>query len=197
MEGFPFHHVSPIVGQPTYGSLAELHLKLNANAESVHSNLGNGLLDLLYLTISLTVYGTLSVEYFIPPTNPGAAANAPHDVSGPTAANLRHSYQIQLDLFNGYGNTDKALKKILFGAIDEIYIWSLRNKYAGYQNHTTQNILNHMYTTYTNISSTDLRNNDKVMKTVDDTNQSIEVLIEQIENTVEFTAFANTQYMPV
>ena len=100
VEGLPFPHVSLILGQPTYDSLAELHLKLNVNVTSVHSNLGNGLLWLLYLTIFPAVYATLSAEPFTPPVNPGAAATIPHDVSGPTAAILRHSHQIQLNLFN-------------------------------------------------------------------------------------------------
>ena len=64
----------------------------------------------------------------------------------------------------------------------------------GYQNHTTWDILNHLYTKYANISSTDLRNNDKVTKTAYDTNQSIEVLIEQIEDAVEFAAAGSTPY---
>ena len=69
VEDFLFPHVSPIIGQPTYDSLAEIHLKVNANKASAHSNLGNGLLGLLYLTISPAVYGTLSTEPFIrPPT---------------------------------------------------------------------------------------------------------------------------------
>ena len=47
---------------------------------------------------------------------------------------------------------------------------------------------------YANISSTDLRNNEKVMNTVYDTNLSIEVLIEYIEDAVEFAAAGCTPY---
>ena len=146
------------------------------------------------LTISPAVYGILSAVAFVPPLLTQELQQTSPDVSGPTSVTLRHSHQIQLDLFNEYSNIDKALKKILLGAIDEIYIHFLRNKYLGYQNHTTQDILNHMYTTYANISSTDLRNNDKVMKTAYNTNQSIEVLIEYIENAVEFAVDASTPY---
>ena len=177
-EGFPFSHIARILGFPTYELLTALHLKLNANAVSVHSNLGDGLLALLFLTISPAVYNTLSVVPFAPHVNPGATAIIPFDASGPAATTLRHSHQLELDLFNEYTNTDKALKQILLGAVDEIYLRSLRNKYVGYQNHTTRDILDHLYNTYANISSTDLRNNDKAMKIAYDTNLSIDVLIE-------------------
>ena len=180
VEGFPFPHVSPIIGQQTYDSLAKLHLKLNANAESVQSNLGDGLLSLLFLTISPAMYDTLSEITFVPPVNSEATAIISPDVSGLNAATLSHFHQIELDLFNEYSKTDKALKQILLRTVDELYICSLRNKYVGYQSHTTRDILNHKYTTYKKISSTDLCNNDKAMKTAYETNQSIKLLIEQI-----------------
>ena len=66
-EGFPFLHIACILEVHTYDLLAALHLKLNANAASVHSNLGDGLLGLLFLTISPAVYNTLSVVPFAPP----------------------------------------------------------------------------------------------------------------------------------
>ena len=93
VEGFPFPHIARILGVPTYELLAALHLKLNANAASVYSNLGDGLLGLLFLTISPAVNNTLSVVPFAPPpVNPGATAIIPFDESGPAAATLRHSH---------------------------------------------------------------------------------------------------------
>ena len=50
-DAFPFLSVEPIVGQPTYETIQLLHKKLNANAASIHSHLGNGKLGLLYLTV--------------------------------------------------------------------------------------------------------------------------------------------------
>ena len=66
VENFPFPQLSPIIGQPTYDSLAKLHLKLNANAASFHSNLGDGLLGLLFLAMYPAVYDTLSDIAFPP-----------------------------------------------------------------------------------------------------------------------------------
>jgi hypothetical protein len=61
VDGFPHHpNIAPIVGIPTYESIAELNLQLKANAASVQSNLGDGqLLGLLALTVSPAVFNTL------------------------------------------------------------------------------------------------------------------------------------------
>ena len=76
-ESFPFLSVDPIVGQPTYESIKNLHKKLNANAASIHSHLGNGKLGLLYLTVTEEVYNTLSDVEFMPPVNSSPEVNTP------------------------------------------------------------------------------------------------------------------------
>ena len=85
VENFPHPTIQPIVGQPTYESLAELHLKLNANAASVHSNRGNGQFGLIYLTLKGEVYATLSAVPFVPPDNPGQNPTVP---AGSTVAQI-------------------------------------------------------------------------------------------------------------
>ena len=57
---FPFPEIPPIVGNPTYNTIAEVNLKLNSNSPSVESNLGCGTLGLLQITVSPAVYSTLS-----------------------------------------------------------------------------------------------------------------------------------------
>ena len=60
VDSFPFPTIPPIVGTPTYNTIAEVNLKLNSNSASVQSNLGCGTLGLLQLTVSPAVYNTLS-----------------------------------------------------------------------------------------------------------------------------------------
>jgi hypothetical protein len=47
VDGFPHPTIAPITGVPNYESINALNLQLNANAASVQSNLGDGLLGLL------------------------------------------------------------------------------------------------------------------------------------------------------
>lgn len=42
VEGFPHPIIPPHFGLPTYAAIASVNLKLNANAASVHSELGDG-----------------------------------------------------------------------------------------------------------------------------------------------------------
>jgi hypothetical protein len=70
-DAFPHPSIPPILGIPSYATIAELHLKVNTNVASVYSSLGDGSHGLLTLTVSATVYNTLSAIPFVHPLNPG------------------------------------------------------------------------------------------------------------------------------
>ena len=72
VDGFPFPTIPPIVGTPTYNTIAEVNLKLNSNTSSDQSNLGCGTLGLLQLTVSPAAYNTLLSIAFIAPVKPGS-----------------------------------------------------------------------------------------------------------------------------
>jgi hypothetical protein len=65
VDNFTYSNPSPIVDQPTNKTLVQLHLKLNSDAASIHSNLGSGQLGLLQLTLYADVYSTLPATPFI------------------------------------------------------------------------------------------------------------------------------------
>jgi hypothetical protein len=196
IESFPHPTIMPIVGQPTYETLAEVHLKLNTNAASVQSHLGNGLLGLLYLTVSPAVYNTQSAVNFTPPANPGPSPIIPANSTGPQIADIRRQHDIATALYKQYDATDKALKSLLIAAVDDTYVRSLRDKYIGYANVTTLMMLKHLYDSYARISEGDLEENDARMKADYDVNQPIEVLIDQIDDTVDMAAAAENPYTP-
>lgn len=196
VEGFPFPTISPIVGEPNYETIAAVHLKLNANAASVRSNLGNGQLGLLYLTVSPAVYATLSPIAFVPPVNPGAQPTIPIGANATASANIRRTFDEATAIFKEYDSADKALKQILLGAVDDMFVRALQTKYVGYLHVSTRDILDHLYDQYARISSADLQNNDINFKAPYDANQPIERLFDQIENAIDFAAAGNTPYSP-
>ena len=83
VEWFLFQTINPIVGSPNYKKITEVNLKLNLDAASVHSNLGNVTLGLLHLTLSPAVYSTLSATTFVVPVNSGAAPVIPTGSTAP------------------------------------------------------------------------------------------------------------------
>ena len=85
-----------MIGIPSYETIAEVHIKLNSNAASVHSELGNGTLGLLALTVTLAVYNPLTMVTLNAPLNPGQTCKVTPGSTGPqiTALNAAHKIHI-------------------------------------------------------------------------------------------------------
>jgi hypothetical protein len=192
--GFPYPTVLPIVGEPNYESIAELHKQLNANSSSIPSHLGDGQLGLLYLTVTDDVYNTLSAVPFVPPVNPGPTPDHPDGATAAQITDFRFTYKTNAALFSEYNLADKALKQLLLGAVESMFVRSLTTRHVGYLNVTTNQLLQHLYTEYARISASDLLANDVKFKTPYDPNLPIESLFEQIEDAVDYAAAGNTPY---
>ena len=109
VDGFPFPMIPPIIGTPTYNTIAEVNLKLNPNSASVQSNLGCGTLGLLQLTVSPAVYNNLSSTPFIVTGNPGSVPNIPANSTGAQITEICYAFDTASSLFNEYDRTNKAL----------------------------------------------------------------------------------------
>ena len=101
IESFPHPTIQPIIERPNYNSIADFHLKLNANAASIHSNRGNGKLGHLFLTAP-KVYNTLSTTDFVPPTNPRLNLEIPDRATGNQISSLRRNHDNLLEEFNTF-----------------------------------------------------------------------------------------------
>ena len=186
IEGFPHPTVSPIVGQPSYETLKTLKLFLSTNAASVISHLGNGALGLLWLIVSDAVYNALSTVPFIPPINPGPIPIIPALSTGPVIASLTATHERESKIFHEYNNTDKALKQLLLSVVDDMFTRALKNRFIGYANVSTKQLLTHLFQTYGKITGSDLRLNDQAMNQAYDVNLPIEILFDQIEDGLDF-----------
>jgi ribosomal protein S17E len=146
VDGFPHPTIAPINGVPNYETISTLNLQPNANASSVQSNLGNGLLGLLYLTITPAEYNALSATEFLPPKNPGASPTVPYAATDSQVAILIREHKIETQLFKEYMATNKALKQQVIAAVDSMYLKTLRNRITGFATVTTLEMLTHFYT---------------------------------------------------
>jgi hypothetical protein len=195
-ENFPHKTIAPIVGQPTYDAIKELHMKLNENAVKVYSNLGNGSLGYLGVTVTPAIYNTLSPQPFVNPPNPGTSPVFPDDATGPQIANIRVVFQEQFHAFKKYMDVCNAISAIIIEVIDPMYLATLRLPYVGLGTRTPLQILAHLYTNYAKITPADLEANNRAMKTPCDVNQPIEVMYQQIEEAIEFASAGQTPYSP-
>ena len=170
--------IDPIFVTLDYKIIADIHLKLNSNATSVQSNIGCDTLGLLFLTVSPALYATLSDITFVPPVNPGPKPNIPAGTTGATIADLQYHHAVATKIFTEYKNTDKSLCQILLASMDEIYVQSLRHKYIGYGKTNTRALLDHVNSTYANISATALQDNNARLRAPYGRNQTFETLID-------------------
>ena len=197
LEAMPHSSIPPIIGQPTYSSIHEIHQFLSSNAASIQSNLGCGTLGLIYLTLLPTVYATLSATIFVPPPNPGATATISSAATPSQTSSIRRAHDESQEIFKEYNNTNKALKKLLIGAVDDIFLRAIQARYVGYTNITTCHMLAYLYTAYTNITSAEIIENAAHLKTAYDVNQPIKRLFEKIEDTVEYADAGHNPYTPL
>ena len=161
VDRLPFLTIDPIIGTPDYDSIADIHLKLNSIAASVQSNLGCGTLGLLFLTFSPAVYTTLFTIVFVPPVNPGPKPSIPTGATGAVISDIKYRNTEATKIFTEYENTDKSIRQILLASTDELYVRSLCHKYIVYGKTTARALLDHLYSTYANISASTLKDNDK------------------------------------
>ena len=132
-----------------------MHEVLDSNAASVTANLGCGTLGHLCLTLSPTVYATLSTTRVVPPPNPGATPVIPAGATGPKAASIRYAHDAATLAFNTFNNVDFALRQQLIGAVKDTLLWFKHKPHRGYSISSTLDMLTHFYETYALISNAD------------------------------------------
>jgi hypothetical protein len=194
VDGFPHPIIAPITGVPNYESIKARNLQLNANAASVQSNLGDGLLGLLYLTITPAEFNALSATAFIPPKNLGAIPTIPYAATDSQFATLLREQKAETNLFKEYIAIDKALTQQVIATVDTMYLKTLRNRITGFATASTLELLTHLYTAYGRLTPADLQGNDTRLRQPYDPNQPIEALFDQIEEAVSLAAAAQAPY---
>ena len=100
-------------------------------------------------------------------------------------------------LYNQYDACDRALKQLLLGAVDDMFINALSDTHVGYANVTTLQLLKHLYKTYGRITDGDLRRNQEIMVEPFDHNLPIETFFKRIEECVDLAAHAEAPFTTV
>jgi hypothetical protein len=195
IESFPHPIIPPIEGLPTYESITDVTRLLNTNAASVHSELGGGQLGHLALTISPAIYATLSAIPFVEPANPGPVPIlVPNVGTAVQIQGLIRDHKESLRLWREYNNVDAALKQQIIRAVDQLYIRTLQHRHTGFANVTARQLIQHLLTTYGNITPTDLALNDGKFRTAYDPAQTIEALFSQLEDAMDYADAGSNPY---
>ena len=107
---------------------------------------------------------------------------------------LQYRHTESTKIFTEYENTDKALRQLLLASTDKLYVRSLCHKCIGYRKTATQALLDHLYSTYANMSASALQDNYKRLRAPYDSNQPFETLIDQVKNEVDYASAGDMPY---
>ena len=143
-ESFENPHIPTIDGEPTYATLHGMHDLLEFNAASVATNLGGGTLGHLFLTLSPTVYSTLSTTIVVVPLNTSTTPVIPAGATGPEAASIRYAHDTATLAFYTFLNVDCALRQQLLGFVDDTFLQVLHKPHHGYSGSSTLDLLTHL-----------------------------------------------------
>jgi len=179
---FPHEELTRIEGAPTYLTLRNLKREILANAMSVHSTRGSGILGHAVIVIGVAEYNNVAnapgqnnndwtaIAHPGPHPNYGANANATQ------IARIQGQYERDIKEFITFSNTANALKQQLLAAIDSMYICSLQDPMYGYARVTVHDILEHLDNTYGALDQVELNKNMQTLEEPWEPTESMEPL---------------------
>ncbi|CAB9498136.1 hypothetical protein SEMRO_32_G020760.1 [Seminavis robusta] len=181
--------LTTIKARPNRETLKKLIKENKDNARNIHSARGAGDEGHLRLCFPLATYNArahLAGTPWIDPVHPGARPNIP---GGATAAQIQqavseHSYDLQE--FQIFQSTERALLKLTMKAIDEVYYKALEDPDEGYSMLHYMDLIQHLLESYGQLTNDDLDKNIDRMNEQWSVNVPIEKLFNQINDAQAF-----------
>jgi hypothetical protein len=192
IASFP-HPVLPTVqGEPDYQTIHATRKSLQANSRAIDTQLGGGTLGHLGLIISDASYAMIAPTTDAGPTlwvSPHAPGRAPANTDG-TAAQIsaaRHVWEEEVQTYRTYTSVQQALKKQIISVFKPMYLDFLNDNMVGFANISSRDMLDHLFSTYGNITAVDLEINFEHMRRAWDPQQPVESLFKQIQYCADYS----------
>ena len=184
----PHPVLTRIIGKPNRRNITLLKCQLLANALSIPSNGGDGLLGLSRLVLTAPEYAAASnggVPYVTPikPVLVDHALNANAD----TMHHSEHTYKIEMIEWESYYKTKAKLTQQILAAVDDTYTKALSHSLWHYGNVTPLQLLTHLSNTYGRILPRDLQDNRAKMTEPWDGTSDIETVFDRINSCISFS----------
>jgi hypothetical protein len=167
-----------VQGEPDYQTIHAIRKLLRANSRAIDTHLGGGTLGHLGIIVSDASYAMITLAtdagttLWVSPTAPG---RAPCNTDG-TAAHIsaaRHIWEEEVQTYRTYTSVQQALKKQIITVFEPIYLDVLNDDMVGFANISSRAMLDHLFTTYGNITAVDLENNFEHMRRAWDPQQTV------------------------
>jgi hypothetical protein len=122
----------------------------------------------------------------VSPTAPGwASGNTDGTVAQISAA--RHIWNDEIQTYRTYTSVQQALKKQIITVFEPMLLDVLNDEMVGFFNISARAMIDHIFTTYGNITAVDLENNSEQMRRAWDPQQPVESLFKQIQDCADYS----------
>ncbi len=178
-----------IVGKPTEKTITILHTQLIANARSIHSDGGDGLLGHSSILLTTAQYENASHNN-VPYVTPAKPALVAHALNATTDTMYRSdkAYEQKLKVWKLHKETEDKIMQQLLGAVDDMYTKTLKEELFLYSNTNPLAVIQHLQTTYGQITAEDLLANREQLKAPWQPETEMEHFFDNIENCVAYAA---------
>jgi hypothetical protein len=191
IASFPHPIIPTVQGEPDYQTIHASRKCLQANSRAIDTHLGGGTLVNLGLIISDASYAMISPTTDTGPTlwiSPQAPGWAPVNTDG-TAAQIsaaRHVWEEDVQTYRTYTSVQQALKKQIISVFEPMYLDVLNDNMVGFANISARDMLDHLFSTYGNITAVDLEINFEHMRREWDPQQPVESLFKKIQDCADY-----------
>jgi hypothetical protein len=192
IASFPHQILPTVQGEPDYQTIHAIRKLLQANSRAIDTHLGGGSLGHLGLIVSDASYVMIAPAIDAGPTlwvSPTAPGWAPGNTDG-TAAQIsaaQHIWDEEVHTYRTYTSVHQALKNQIITIFEPMYLDVLNDDMVGFSKISARDMLDHLFTTYGNITTVDLENNFEHMRRAWDPQQPVESLFKQIQDCTDYS----------
>ena len=175
-------------GRPTFTTIYKFQKALNSQALSIPST-NNPDLGFLGEVISTTQYAALNNDIaYVVPQNPGIAPTYNPDATQFQINEAIRLHGLSANEYHIFRNVRTALRNMIVNNIEEKYISALCHPITRYNTCTPLTLMQHIWTTYGKITTSDLTANEERMYASWNPPTSIETLYEQLTDGQQFAS---------
>ena len=193
---FPHKKLPVIQGEPTYATINDVMQIMYANAAAVPTSLGGGKHGHIGLVMKDSLYATISPDAFIVPEPPGPFPHFSPQVRYTQVQrdDIVRQHKEAMRIANNCINVDLALKAQLCEAVQDIYLEEKHNRYTGYLNVSTKELMDHLLKRYGKITDGDLQINKEKMNEPLDPSIPIDMYFKRLDDCMQYAADADMPF---
>jgi hypothetical protein len=191
IASFPRPVLTTVKGETDYQTIHAIRKSLQANSRAIDTHLGGGTLGHLGLIVSDASYAMIAPEtdasptLWIIPQAPGRALANTDGTSAQISA-ARHVWEEEVQTYRTYTSVQQALKKQIISVFEPMYLDVLNDNMVGFTNISARDMLDHLFSTYGNITAVDLEINFEHMRRAWDPQQPVESFFKQIQDCADY-----------